>query len=435
MTVLDDLMAVPVGAPQRHGLDASKPIRIPVSRYISPEWMAIENEKVWPKAWQIACSLDHVAEPGDFYEYRAGWLSILVVRGDDGVLRAFQNACRHRGNMICQGAGSGLAELRCPYHRWAWHTDGTLSEVPSRRWFGTMDSDEYALIPARVDTWGPSVWINLDMDAMSLTEWLEGVPGDMAWAGFDDYRCNSLIVRSMPANWKVVSEGFSETYHIQGVHPEMLGYINDVDATQRLWHRHGASYQDYGVPSPRLGRDVADHVVWDTWVESMGGRLGVPSGVAEPCPEIPAGQTVQDVIAARIVQTQAANGVDLSHFGSKRLTGATQYNFFPNSTMLVWSDMVNVLSTRPGLTPDECQFVIMNWHRVPKGAPRSKPFTLDNAGDDLPLGLVMGQDINMMKTAQRGLHQPGLTHLAVSAEEARLLNLHRNLEEWCGAGS
>src|SRR5215207_3355475 len=330
MTALDDHVDEVVGAPRRHGLDASKPIRIPVERYISPEWMAIENEKVWPKVWQIACSVDHVAEPGDFYEYRAGWLSILVVRGHDGVLRAFQNACRHRGNMICQGTGSGLDELRCPYHRWAWNTDGRLREVPSRRWFGTMDNDEYALIPAQVDTWGPTVWINLDLDAMPLSEWLEGVPDDMAWADFDDYRCNSLIVRPMPANWKVVSEGFSETYHIQGVHPEMLGYINDIEATQRLWHRHGASYQDYGVPSPRLGRQVADHVVWESWVQSMGGRLGATEG--EPCPDIPAGQTVQDVIAARMVATQAALGVDISHYDAKRITGATQYNFFPNST-------------------------------------------------------------------------------------------------------
>jgi hypothetical protein len=94
---------------------------------------------------------------------------------------------------------------------------------------------------------------------------------------------------------------------------------------------------------------------------------------------------------------------------------------------------VNVLSTRPGLTPDDCQFVITNFHRVPSGAPRSKPVTIGPGGPEIPLGLVMGQDIGIMKTAQRGLHQPGLTHLAVSAEEARVINLHRNLDEWCGA--
>jgi choline monooxygenase len=429
MTALDD---PDLGTPTRWGIPAAEPIMISKDRYISPQWMARENERLWPKVWQFACSVDHVAEPGDFYEYRAGWLSILVVRGHDGELRAFQNACRHRGNAICEGTGSGLDELRCPYHRWAWHTDGRLREVPSRRWFGSMDNDEYALIPALVDTWGPTVWVNLDTSAAPLREWLEGVPDDMSWASFDDYRCNSLIVREMPANWKVVSEGFSETYHIQGVHPEMLGYINDVDATQHLWNRHGVSKQEYGVPSPRLGREVPPSMVWDTWVESMGSRLGIPAGEQPPAPEVPAGQTMQDVIAQRIVAHQASLGVDLSGLDSRQLTSASQYNFFPNATLLLWSDMVNILSTRPGLTPDDCQFVMTNFHRVPAGAPRAKPITIGPGGPEIPLGLVMGQDIGIMKTAQRGLHQPGLTHLAVSAEEARVINLHRNLDEWCG---
>ena len=59
-------------------VDQAVPTLVPVDRYISAEWMAIENERVWPKTWQIACSLDHVAEPGDFYEYRAGWILSLI---------------------------------------------------------------------------------------------------------------------------------------------------------------------------------------------------------------------------------------------------------------------------------------------------------------------------------------------------------------------
>lgn len=433
MTALDDATARG-DRPTRWGLDASRPTTISVDRYISAEWMERENERLWPKVWQVACSVDHVAEPGDYYEYRAGWLSVLIVRGHDGELRAFQNTCRHRGNMICEGTGCGLEELRCPYHRWAWNTDGTLREIPSRRWFGTIEADQYSLFPVQVDTWGPTVWVNLDLQAMPLAEWLEGVPEDIAWIGLDDYRCNSLVVRHMPANWKVVSEGFSETYHVQGVHPEMLGHLDDVNATQRLWHRHGVSYQRYGVPSPRLGRDVPDAHVWDTWVQSMGTRVGVPAGQSEPCPPVPEGSTIQDVIAERMRRTQAERGVDLSALTTDQMTSASQYNFFPNSTMLVWSEMINVLSTRPGPTPDECQFVTMSFHRVPPGAPRSKPVTIGPDGPEVPLGLVIGQDVGIMKTAQRGLHQPGLHELVVSAEECRVINLHRNLDEWCGTG-
>ena len=79
------------------------PVKIPVSRYTSPEFFAREMESVWPQAWQLACSVDHVAHPGDFHEHRVGAISVLVVRGDDGELRAFQNVCRHRGSALLRG--------------------------------------------------------------------------------------------------------------------------------------------------------------------------------------------------------------------------------------------------------------------------------------------------------------------------------------------
>jgi len=105
----------------------------------------------------VACTVDHVAGPGDYFEYRVGWLSILIVRGDDGELRAFQNVCRHRGNILCEGAGNGLTELRCSYHRWSWDLAGRLREVPSRKRFGALRNDDFPLLGARVGTWGPLV--------------------------------------------------------------------------------------------------------------------------------------------------------------------------------------------------------------------------------------------------------------------------------------
>lgn len=409
------------------GVDRSRPTPVSVDRYISPEWATREAEQLWPRVWQVACSVDHVAEPGDFYEYRAGWLSVLIVRGSDGELRAFQNVCRHRGNSICQGTGSGLSELRCPYHRWAWTMEGRLREVPSRKGFGRLDNDALGLFPVRVDTWGRIVFVNLDLQAVPLAEWLEGVPADVAWSPLDDYRCQALTVSAMPANWKVVVEGFSETYHVQGIHREMLGHIDDVNARQKLWLRHGASYQNYGVPSPRLGRQVEDKVVWDSWMVCMGERLGLSDGA--PMPEVPEGKTVQDLIADGIVAHNAAKGVDISMYDPVRLTAMSQYNLFPNTTVLVMPDMISALSARPGLTPDDCQFVMMTLWRAAPGSPRTVPFTAE-IPPDTNLGLVMNQDVGIMKTAQRGLHQPGLKHLTLSAEECRVINFHRNLEEW-----
>src|SRR3954447_18318658 len=94
------------------------PVRIPRERYTSPQFAALERERLWPKVWVVACSSDHVAAPGDWYEMRCGTLSVVIVRDHEGVLHAFQNVCRHRGNTLCEGSGSGLAEFRCRYHNW-----------------------------------------------------------------------------------------------------------------------------------------------------------------------------------------------------------------------------------------------------------------------------------------------------------------------------
>ena len=86
------------------GIDA--PVHIPKERYTSAAFAAAETERLWPHVWVIACSSDHVAAPGDYFEFRCGRLSVVIVRNDDGVLRAFQNVCRHRGNALCDGASA-----------------------------------------------------------------------------------------------------------------------------------------------------------------------------------------------------------------------------------------------------------------------------------------------------------------------------------------
>ncbi len=408
---------------------------VPKARYTSAEFAALEAERLWPRVWQIACSVDHVAEPGDWYELRAGRLSLLVVRGDDGELRAFQNACRHRGNAICVGSGSGLRELRCPYHRWSWDLRGRLRGMPSRDYFGDLRMEDFPLVAASVGVWGRLVFVNLDPDAMPLEEFLEGVPADAAWARLEELRCFATTKTPLEANWKVVSDGFSETYHIQGIHREMLGSIDDVNATQRLWQRHGVSYQDYGVPSPRLGQDVTDQMVWDSWVTTQGGRMGPAYEKPCPLPPIPPGQTLRDVIADLVRRHHRATfGADLSGFDTAQMLRLSQYNLFPNATVLVWGEMVNVLVARPGPAPDRAEMVAFLLYRAASAdAPRTRPVDVA-MGADADFGFVLNQDVALAASMQVGLEQPGLTHVAISNEECRILQLHRNLERWIGIG-
>jgi phenylpropionate dioxygenase-like ring-hydroxylating dioxygenase large terminal subunit len=416
--------------------DIDAPFRVPTSRYTSSEWARLEEQRLWPHVWQLACSLDHVAAPGDFFEHRIGWLSILVVRGDDGELRAFQNVCRHRGNPLCEGSGSGLTELRCGFHRWCWDLEGELHEVPSRRGFGAMRNEDMPLFRAAVDTWGPLVFVNLDPDAAPLAEYLEGVPDDIAWAGLEDFRCSTFVEVPVGANWKTAVDGFSETYHLQGLHREMLAVVDDVDTPQQLWERHGKSMQRYGVPSPRLGADVTDQEVWDAFILVMGTRIGIPTDADPgPAPSVPEGSTLSAVIAERVREFQRGLGVELDAFDDDQIMNIQQYNLFPNMTLLVYADLVQVLRARPGSSPDDALLDGFFFERRPASdtTPRAKPLDVRLAPEEADFGLVLNQDFALLQRAQRGLHQPGLTHLALSADECRVINFHRNLERTIGA--
>ncbi len=171
------------------GTPPARPTLVPAERYYSSAFAQLEIERMWPKVWQLACMVDHVAEPGDYFEYRCGPYGVLIVRGDDGGLRAFQNACRHRGNSLCVGSGSGLRELKCGYHGWTWDLAGTLKRVPDRKGFGSLRMSDFPLVPARVEVWDGLVFVNLDMGAMPLLEYLEAVPDDIAWCNLRDFRC------------------------------------------------------------------------------------------------------------------------------------------------------------------------------------------------------------------------------------------------------
>lgn len=411
----------------------ARPYRVPSARYTSPAWAQLEAHRLWPRVWQIAGTSDHVAEPGDWFEYQVGEISVVVVRTDDGTLRAYQNVCRHRGNTLACGEGRGRTELRCDYHRWCWGLDGTLREVPSRKGFGALRNDELPLFPVRVAEWAPFVFVNLDLAAESLAAFLEGVPDDAPWLGLPDFHCTYDLAIPMACNWKTLIDGFSETYHVQGVHPEMLPMADDVNSPQFLWQRHGKLVQPYGVASPRLRDGATDQEIFDAFVAIMGTRIGMSTTEpAGPVPSVPPGRTLRDVLADRIRVHMATTGVDLARLATEQILDMRQYNLFPNATIVAFPDLLQVVKSRPGPTPDECVMDVLVFERRAPGAPRVPPARLTVEPGAVDFGLVINQDVGALNRVQRGLHQPGLTELVLSGEECRIVNLHRNLEAYLG---
>lgn len=412
------------------GAPPQSPTLVPADRYYSHEFARLEVERMWPRVWQLACTVDHVAEPGDYFEYRCGQYSVLIVRGDDGMLRAFQNVCRHRGNSLCSGAGSDLREVRCGYHGWTWDLAGALRRVPNRKGFGTLRMADFPLVAVSVDTWERLVFVNLDTAAMPLSDYLEAVPADIAWNRLDEFRCYATMTIEVDANWKTVADGFSETYHIQTLHPELHRCMDDVYAPQTIWGHTGKSEQLYGMPSPNLKQELTDAEVWDAYVTTQGMLMGVAEDTRFPADELSSGSTAADVIATRTRAFAAGRGVDLGWASTEQILKLHQYNVFPNMTLLTNADHLTVMTSHPGPDPDHAELVMLVWMRMPPGAPRSKPVDVRMKAADAHPGLVLTQDITVLPGLQRGLHQPGMTHLVLSNEERRVINTHRNLERY-----
>jgi choline monooxygenase len=203
---------------------------IPFDWYSDPAVLRLERERIFRRAWQYAGRADQVAEAGAFFTCDLGGVPLVVVRGEDGELRAFLNVCRHRGSLVCEGEGK-RASLQCPYHAWTYGLDGSLRAAPRSELVPGFEQGELGLLPASVDVWGPFVFACPDPGAAPLADTLGELPSLVASAGLDVDALRFHHRASGPeyaANWKVCAENFLECYHCQVAHP---GFSKVVDVS------------------------------------------------------------------------------------------------------------------------------------------------------------------------------------------------------------
>ena len=101
---------------------------VPKDAYLSNDWLRLENERLWPRVWQIACRVEEVKQVGDYVTYNIADKSIIVVRTGEERIEAFFNVCQHRGRRLAEGCGH-TNTFRCRYHGWTWKIDGSLAKM------------------------------------------------------------------------------------------------------------------------------------------------------------------------------------------------------------------------------------------------------------------------------------------------------------------
>ena len=247
--------------------------------YLGEDVLAHEMERVFARSWQYAGHVGELPEPNTYITTRAGDQPVLVVRTENGELRAYRNVCRHRGSELLTGDGKCKRAIRCRYHGWTYDSaDGRLMGVPEHRGFSGLDKSKLGLMPARVETLAGFVFVNLDPQAKSLAEQTQGLAERL-----ERYRIPELELfgakgagGSQPANWKIVVENYLEGYHVPIAHPglmRLLDYQRYAVETHESWAWFEAPLRDtpssnrmerlyQRLAKPMSGLDEADRTDW-----------------------------------------------------------------------------------------------------------------------------------------------------------------------------
>jgi Rieske 2Fe-2S family protein len=378
-------------APEFSGLRQLEP-SLPSSWYFDPAQYALELDRIWYRHWIYLCRADSLAAPGCFRSFTIGTQPVLIVRDDDGALRAFYNTCRHRGSMLCTEPSGRLPArvITCPYHAWSYRLSGELARIPSAGRAHHVPMQETALYPVALREWQGFVYVNLndsnrgfgDNDGFG-TNFNANVDAVAHWP-LAELAVGHRLTRRLACNWKVFWENYNECLHCPTVHPALVNLVP-------IYRR--------GIMEPRDDPDWQAHLHNDDPAYQGGLRTGAA--------------------------TWSMDGRSLGHefpqlTDEERRIGYHYVTNLPSHYLVAHVDHVRSSRLLP-LGPEETELEI-EWL-----FPRA---TLDDPGVDIRKvcdfsAQVMAEDAAACANNQRGLRSAPHTHGVLMPEEYDLLRLHQ----------
>ncbi|HMF13683.1 MAG TPA: SRPBCC family protein [Gemmataceae bacterium] len=216
---------------------------MPAAWYFDPEIYAAERERVFGRSWLAAARADQLTKPGSFVTADIAGEPILVLRDQDGVLRAFHNVCRHRAARVMTEAEGCATRLRCPYHGWTYDLCGRLRGTPEFEGVADFRREDNGLVPLAVEAWGPLVFVRATSlspptplsrgggeagkTAVQLESFLAPLPERTASLGIEKLRFVERREYELACNWKVFVDNYLDGgYHVNYVHPGLSGVLD-----------------------------------------------------------------------------------------------------------------------------------------------------------------------------------------------------------------
>lgn len=408
-------------------------------RYISKDYLRREFHQVWHKVWNIGGVAYQMPEPGDYLTTELGIDSIIMVRQEDGSVRAFFNSCPHRGTRITEAPDGHAKQFQCPYHGWEFDRAGVVTAVPDEEDFAESPCGKARLKELQcVERFG-LIWYNFDPDAEPLERFL----GDDITRELESHRIESMLrvldlTADAECNWKIITDNFNEAYHVKVLHPELIPYIaaDYADCQFDIFpNGHNRGWFPAFMPSQQYGSDT------------IGEPLKTMAAAWHVDTEDYVGRENWKALRVEIQKNKRKYGPErgyrhYEYLADYQLTDYVIYNLFPNNVITVGPDGVQLLRPRPHPTePDRCYFD--HWWLVNKI--EGQDTTPSPAGGpDLPvedamhehiaygdktLGTTADQDLSIAKLQQQGLASAGYQGYWLPNQERRVQAFHEHLND------
>ena len=299
--------------------------------------------QIWYRNWIYVCRSSDIGTPRTFRTLEVGDQSILVVRGEDHVARAFHNTCRHRGAALCRTSEGRFpsAGIVCPYHSWRYSLRGDLLQTSSRQHGDGFDRRDFSLYGLPVSEWNGFIFAALTNEPPPFSAGF-----DLPLNRLDDWQLGDLVVghtlrKTIQCNWKLFWENYNECLHCPGVHPR-LAQLVPIFGRALLERRDDPSWQDHANDDdPKYGGGLRTGA--ESW--SLDGKpVGVPFPRVSP-EDRKAGHVYLTSVPSMFIVAHVdyVRVVRLLPLGPERTEMSIEFLFLPETLVDPKRDLMNVV--------------------------------------------------------------------------------------------
>ena len=356
-------------------IDPAGPVRQPISTYTDQDQWERERELIFGRTPALICFSCDVGEPGDYRTHDDLGIPLFVIRGQDGRVRAFLNACSHRASRLLEGSGHVNGKVVCPYHAWAYGLAGELAGIHKADTVGPIDRDCYGLKQLPCEEKYGFIYVSPDPEAaLSVDEHLGSLATDFSSWELGRGECVKRGSFEIRSNWKLALDTFCEGYHFQPLHPMTIGNVSMTNCS---------TYD-------RFGKDGEHH------------RLGFPAKTMEALIGRPESEWDDPMKYCNFV-----------------------YQIFPNIVLMVSAGTYEFFQVYPGRHVNEHVTRYSLYSRTPIGSEEDRENKERHF--DFVYGVVESDDYKVSASVQKNFDAGLLSHTTFGQNEPALINLHRTL--------